>query len=101
MIISVKSCQQRGFTTTNGAFAHSRYFCQKMINIFNSFICRREVYGTGLEVVITMDLVGLMKAGMEEVDKAKRELGVKIEKCSRGAATFTVVFGQVDICFIL
>ena len=44
-----------------------------------------------------MDLVGLMKAGMEEIDKAKRELGLKIEKCSRGLATFTVVFGQVSL----
>jgi len=78
MIISVKSCQQRGFATSNGAFSHSR----------------REVYGTGLEVVITMDLVGLMKGGMQEIDKAKRELGLKIEKCDRGAATFTVVYGQ-------
>merc|ERR1712110_1087154 len=31
MIISVKSCQQRGFATSNGAFSHSR----------------REVYGQG------------------------------------------------------
>ena len=59
-------------------------------------IFRREVYGTGLEVVITMDLVGLMKGGMQEIDKAKRELGLKIEKCDRGAATFTVVYGQVN-----
>jgi len=78
MIISVKSTQQRGFATTNGAFAHSR----------------REVYGTGLEVVITMDLVGLMKGGMQELDKAKRDLGLKIEKSDRGAATFTVVSCQ-------
>merc|ERR1711971_1421280 len=75
---AIKSTQQRGFATTNGAFAHSR----------------REVYGTGLEVVITMDLVGLMKAGMQELDKAKRDLGLKIEKSDRGAATFTVVSGQ-------
>ena len=59
-------------------------------------IFRREVYGTGLEVVITMDLVGLMKGGMQEIDKAKRELGLKIEKCDRGAATFTVVSCQVN-----
>jgi len=78
MIISVKSCQQRGFATSNGAFAHTR----------------REVYGTGMEVVITMDLVGLVKAGVNEIDKAKRELGLKIEKCDRGPAAFTVVFGQ-------
>ena len=43
-----------------------------------------------------MDLVGLMKGGMQEIDKAKRELGLKIEKCDRGAATFTVVSCQVN-----
>ena len=66
------------------------------------YVFRREVYGTGLEVVVTMDLVGMMKAGMDEIDKARRELGLKIEKCDRGAATFTVVSGQVNtfnICF--
>ena len=102
MIISVKSTQQRGFATTNGAFAHSRYFWwQKMIWYFQIFlfIFRREVYGTGLEVVITMDLVGLMKAGMQELDKAKRDLGLKIEKSDRGAATFTVVSGQVNLFY--
>ena len=56
------------------------------------------MYGTGMEVVITMDLVGLVKAGVNEIDKAKRELGLKIEKCDRGPAAFTVVFGQVEIC---
>merc|ERR1711937_678213 len=40
MVFSSKSCQQRGFTTKDGQFQHSR----------------REVYGTGFEVVITMDL---------------------------------------------
>ena len=63
------------------------------------FIFRREVYGTGLEVVITMDLVGLMKAGVQELDKAKRDLGLKIEKSDRGAATFTVVSGQVNLFY--
>jgi len=78
MIISAKSCQQRGFTTKDGQFQHSR----------------REVYGTGFEVVITMDLIGLVKAGMDEIDKARRELNLKIEKCSKGAAAFTVVYNQ-------
>lgn len=78
MIISTKSTAQRGFTTSEGRFVHSR----------------SEVYGTGLEVVITMDLLGLVKAGVEEVEKARRELGLKIEKCSRGAATFSVVYRQ-------
>merc|ERR1712045_286212 len=38
---ALKSCQQRGFTTKDGQFQHSR----------------REVYGTGFEVVITMELI--------------------------------------------
>ena len=103
MIISVKSTQQRGFATTNGAFAHSRYFWQKMIKASLQIflvIFRREVYGTGLEVVITMDLVGLMKGGMQELDKAKRDLGLKIEKSDRGAATFTVVSCQVYLFYV-
>merc|ERR1711976_551850 len=78
MIISAKSRQQRGFTTTSGNFVHSR----------------KEVYGTGLEVVITMDLLGLVKAGMDEIEKAKREFNLKIDKCAKGAATFTVVYNQ-------
>ena len=42
-----------------------------------------------------MDLLGLLKAGTDEVDKARRELGLRIEKCPRGAAAFTVVYCQV------
>jgi len=75
---ALKSCKQRGFTTSDGKFVHSR----------------REVYGTGLEVVVTMDLLGLAKAGVEEIEKAKREFGLKIEKCAKGAATFSVVKSQ-------
>merc|ERR1719244_1034972 len=75
---ALKSCKQRGFTTSDGNFVHSR----------------REVYGTGLEVVVTMDLVGLAKAGIEEIEKAKREFGLKIEKCAKGVATFSVVKNQ-------
>merc|ERR1711988_154440 len=78
MIISTKSCQQRGFATTEGKFLHSR----------------REVYGTGLEVVVTMELLGLVKAGSDEIEKARREVGVKIEKCNKGSATFTVTLNQ-------
>merc|ERR1719150_2071173 len=62
---ALKSCQQRGFATHEGKFVHSR----------------REVYGTGLEVVVTMELLGFAKAGMAEIEKARREIGVKIEKC--------------------
>merc|ERR1711974_85892 len=53
MINSFKSCQQRGFATRDGKFVHSR----------------REVYGTGLEVVVTMELLGFAKAGMKEIVK--------------------------------
>ena len=52
------------------------------------------MYGTGLEVVVTMELLGLAKAGLDEIEKAKREAGVKIEKCKKGAATFTVTLNQ-------
>jgi len=78
MIISTKSCQQRGFATNDGKFVHSR----------------REVYGTGLEVVVTMELIGFAKAGMDEIEKARREIGVKIDKCDKGSATFTVTLNQ-------
>merc|ERR1712223_636195 len=75
---ALKSCQQRGFATSEGKFVHSR----------------REVYGTGLEVVVTMELLGLVKAGSDEIEKARREVGVKIEKCNKGSATFTVILNQ-------
>merc|ERR1711974_183717 len=78
MINSFKSCQQRGFATRDGKFVHSR----------------REVYGTGLEVVVTMELIGFAKAGMNEIEKARREIGVKIDKCDKGSATFTVILNQ-------
>merc|ERR1712142_185677 len=75
---ALKSCKQRGFTTSDGKFVHSR----------------REVYGTGLEVVVTMELLGLAKAGLDEIEKAGKEAGVKIEKCKKGAASFTVTLKQ-------
>jgi len=75
---ALKSCQQRGFATNDGKFVHSR----------------REVYGTGLEVVVTMELLGFAKAGMAEIEKARREIGVKIDKCDKGLATFTVILNQ-------
>merc|ERR1712226_493053 len=78
MIISTKSCQQRGFATNDGKFVHSR----------------REVYGTGLEVFVSMELLGFAKAGMDEIEKARREIGVKIDKCDKGSATFTVILNQ-------
>ena len=60
---------------------------------------RREVYGTGLEVVVTMELLGFAKAGMDEIEKARREIGVKIDKCDKGSATFTVILNQVERIF--
>jgi len=77
MVFSTKSCQQRGFTTGNGGFAHSR----------------REVYGTGFETTFTMELVGFERAGREEIEKARRELNLKIEKNGK-PNTFTVVLNQ-------
>jgi len=77
MVFSTKSCQQRGFTTANGGFSHSR----------------REVYGTGFETTFTMELVGFERAGREEIEKAKRDLNVKIEKNGK-PNTFTVVLNQ-------
>ena len=43
-----------------------------------------------------MELLGFAKAGMAEIEKAKREIGVKIDKCDKGLATFTVVLNQVE-----
>merc|ERR1712106_484260 len=77
MVFSTKSCQQRGFATGNGGVAHSR----------------REVYGTGFETSFTMELVGFERAGREEIEKARRELNLKIEKNGK-PNTFTVVLNQ-------
>jgi len=41
-----------------------------------------------------MELLGLAKAGMDEIDKARKEIGVKIDKCDKGSATFTVILNQ-------
>jgi len=78
MVFSSKSCQQRGFTTENGGFSHSR----------------KAVYGTGFETMFSMELIGFAKAGREEIEKASRELSVKIEKNGR-PNIFNVVVNQV------
>merc|ERR1712042_143743 len=75
---ALKSCQQRGFTTENGGFSHSR----------------KAVYGTGFETMFSMELIGFAKAGREEIEKASRELSVKIEKNGR-PNIFNVVVNQV------
>ena len=43
-----------------------------------------------------MELIGFAKAGMAEIEKARREIGVKIDKCDKGSATFTVTLNQVE-----
>merc|ERR1712119_104408 len=78
MVFSMKSCQQRGFTTANGGFLHSR----------------RGVYGTGFETSFTMELVGLERVGREEIEKVAKELCVKIERNRKGANMFTVIYNQ-------
>ena len=47
-----------------------------------------------------MELLGLVKAGSDEIEKARREVGVKIEKCNKGSATFTVTLNQVDFRYL-
>merc|ERR1712212_50692 len=78
MVFSSKSCQQRGFTTENGGFAHSR----------------KAVYGTGFETSFSMELLGFARAGRQEIEKASRELSVKIEKNGK-PNIFNVVVNQV------
>jgi len=78
MVFSSKSCQQRGFTTENGGFSHSR----------------RSVYGTGFETSFSLELLGFARAGKEELEKASRELNVKIEKNGK-PNIFNVVVNQV------
>ena len=46
-----------------------------------------------------MELLGFAKAGMDEIEKARREIGVKIDKCDKGSATFTVILNQVERIF--
>ena len=46
-----------------------------------------------------MELIGFAKAGMNEIEKARREIGVKIDKCDKGSATFTVILNQVEYIF--
>jgi len=79
MVFSAKSCQQRGFTTSNGGFCHSR----------------PAVYGTGFEISFTMELAGLCRAGKDEVEKAGRELNLRVEQSRRGTNLFNVVLNQV------
>jgi len=78
MVLSSKSCQQRGFSTKDGLFSHSR----------------SGVFGTGLEITFTMELPGFQKADRTELDKAKMELATKIDLTRSGGSLFTVVLTQ-------
>jgi len=60
---AIKACQQKGFTTNNSGFAHTR----------------KEVYGTGFEVSFSMELPGFQEAGRSELDKARADLNLKID----------------------
>jgi len=78
MVLSSKSCQQRGFLTKDGSFSHSK----------------SGVFGTGLEITFTMELPGFQKADRAELDKAKMELATKIDLTRSGGSLFTVVLTQ-------
>jgi len=78
MVLSSKSCQQRGFATKDGGFNHNKM----------------GVFGTGLEITFTMELPGFQKAEKCELDKAKMELAAKIDLIKPGSALFSVVLTQ-------
>ena len=63
MFNDYQACQQKGFTTNNSGFAHTR----------------KEVYGTGFEVSFSMELPGFQEAGRSELDKARADLNLKID----------------------
>jgi len=77
MVFSTKSCNERGFATNSGEFVH----------------CKRGVYGTGFETTFTVDLPGLARAENKEMDKAKNDLFVDIEK-GRSGSIYTVSLRQ-------
>jgi len=78
MVFSTKSCQQRGFSTKDSTFNHDR----------------KGVFGTGFETTFTMDLPGFQRSERSELDKAKMELGLKIEPSRQGGSAFHVVLQQ-------
>jgi len=76
---ALKSCNERGFTNTNGSFTHSK----------------RGVYGTGFETTFTIDLPGFGngKADKSELEKAANELFLDIVK-GRSGNLYTVSIRQ-------
>jgi len=77
---AIKSCQQKGFTTNNNGFAHSK----------------KGVYGTGFEITFNMELPGFQEAGRAELDKAKADLNLTIgpEGVPLCAGVFNIVLKQ-------
>jgi len=77
IVISTKSCNERGFTTSNGGFTHNK----------------RGVYRTGFETTFTIDLPGFSKAEKTELEKARNDLFLDIEK-GRSGTIHTVILKQ-------
>jgi len=78
MVFSTKSSRQRGFSTRDSSFLHDR----------------QGVFGTGLECVFTMDLPGLHKAGLKEMEQVKVDLGLKIQPSRLGGSVYEVMVQQ-------
>jgi len=77
IVISTKSCNERGFSTSKGAFIHNK----------------RGVYHTGFETTFTIDLPGFAKAEKMELEKARTDLFLDIEK-GRSGSIHTVILKQ-------
>merc|ERR1711936_1069588 len=77
---AIKSCQQKGFTTNNSGFAHSK----------------KGVNGTGFEITFAMELLGFREAGRSELEKAQADLKLKIEPEGGSGKTFNVVLKQAN-----
>merc|ERR1712013_476845 len=70
---AIKACQQKGFTTNNHGFAHTK----------------KGVYGTGFEITFNMELPGFQEAGREELNLDIGPKGVPL--C---AGVFSIVYKQ-------
>jgi len=77
MTFSTKSCNERGFSTSNGAFNHSK----------------RGVYRTGFETTFTVDLPGFNKAEKTELNRVANDLFLDIEK-GRSGSNYSVTTKQ-------
>jgi len=77
---AIKACQQKGFTTNNHGFAHTK----------------KGVYGTGFEITFNMELPGFQEAGRAELDKARADLNLEIgpKGVPLCAGVFSIVYKQ-------